>query len=70
MPSGFCACFLAAVATSDRGEGELPRHAANAQPAAEAADISRWLALEASRDLTISRNFHLAKSIRSLRIYI
>ena len=31
--------------TLDRGKGELPRHAANAQPAAEAADISRWLAL-------------------------
>ena len=42
---GFVLCFLAAVATLDRGEGELPRHAANAQPAAEAADISRWLEL-------------------------
>ena len=42
---GFVLFFLAAVATVDRGEGELPRHAANAQPAAEAADISRWLEL-------------------------
>ena len=31
---GFVLVFLAAVATLDRGERELPRHAANAQPTA------------------------------------